>query len=282
MPKYSVMIARQPFKRAEDPDVTDWLIKTVVAMKADSRISEIHMYRKDDTPATMVRNDVVEKARAKGVDYLLIVDNDMNPDAYHASNEHRLGVDPGAKKFWDSSWEFMLEHPEPCIIAAPYCGPPPHECVYVFRWISNQSDHPAFDRGLQMFSREDAAHRHGIEEVAALPTGLMLLNMKVFEALDPPYFCYEWTDQTESKKASTEDVFFTRDLSIAGIPNYCNWDAWAGHWKMKCVGKPWHLTVESIREEYRAALGRAAEREQVIVLPERKPIASGPKKRKHR
>lgn len=272
MPKYSVMIARQPFKRAEDPDVTDWLVKTVVAMKQDKRISDIHMYRKDDTPATMVRNDVAEKAKAKKADYLLIADNDMNPDAYHKSNDYRLGLDPAAKLFWDSSWEFMLKQSEPCIIAAPYCGPPPHECVYVFQWISNQSDHAnkSTDHGLQMFTREDAAYRRGIEEVAALPTGLMLLDTRVFDILDPPYFQYEWTDKTESRKASTEDVFFTRDASIAGIPNYCNWDAWAGHWKMKCVGKPMHLTINDVRKEYRAALGRAAEREQKLVLPERR------------
>lgn len=269
MPKYSVLIARQPFQRAEDPDVADWLVNTVVRMKQDKRISDVFLYRKDDTPAPMVRNDVVERLKQCGADYLLIIDNDMKADAYlpgQPSDYGALGSEPTAKPFWDSSFEFAINHDGPCIIGAPYCGPPPFECVYVFQWISNQTGHPNTDHGLQMFPREDAARRMGIEEVAALPTGLMLIDRRVFDILDPPYFKYEWRDKTESRKASTEDVYFTRDASLAGIKNYCNWDAWAGHWKRKCVGKPQLLTVDDVREQYRAALTRSPGSEKMLEI----------------
>ena len=44
----------------------------------------------------------------------------------------------------------------------------------------------------------------------------------------------------------------TRDLALAGVqkwgynPVLCNWDAWAGHWKPKCVGKPHILSAKDV------------------------------------
>ena len=44
----------------------------------------------------------------------------------------------------------------------------------------------------------------------------------------------------------------TRDLSLVGSrelgynPVKCNWDAWAGHWKPKCVGRPVTLSAKSL------------------------------------
>jgi hypothetical protein len=49
----------------------------------------------------------------------------------------------------------------------------------------------------------------------------------------------------------------TRDLSFAGAeklgynPVYCNWDAWAGHWKPKCVGKPQMIDPGTIGSKMR-------------------------------
>jgi hypothetical protein len=69
---------------------------------------------------------------------------------------------------------------------------------------------------------------------------------------DKPWFYYEWADKYCAAKASTEDVTQTRDLSMVGTqklgysPVYCNWDAWAGHWKPKCVGKPQVLAAKDI------------------------------------
>src|SRR5262249_2426190 len=140
--------------------------------------------------------------------------------------------------FWDTTLEFMLAHNGPCVVAAPYCGPAPHENVYVFRWASFQTGHPNPDNRLEAYTREEAAGLKSIQRAAALPTGLIMIDMRAIEAIKPPYFYYEWKTQEEMQKASTEDVTFTRDLAFAGIPIYCNWGAWAGHWKMKCVGKP--------------------------------------------
>jgi hypothetical protein len=262
-----VMFARFPGGHVEHPDTTDWLVETVIKAKKDPRISEVLNWRKSDTPITMVRNEAVEVARRAGADFIVMIDNDMRPDL------------PGEKKFWDVAWPFMcdlnvrrnagIEHAGPCIIGAPYCGPPPSENVYIFHWTTQQSDHPNPDFALSQFGREEAAIRTGIEEVAALPTGLIIIDIKVFDMLDPPYFYYEYTDHTESHKASTEDVTFTRDATMAGCPCFVAWDCWAGHHKPKCVGKPGLLFVDDMKAKFRMAIHNGFRRNERIVARKR-------------
>jgi hypothetical protein len=257
---YRLMIARFPYMRIEDPDVTDWLVTTVIAAREDKRIlSPIVRYRRVDTPIPMCRNQAACAAIEQEVDFLLMVDSDMSPDAYLPGNPYALGQSTTAKPFWHSSFDFavqMRKQGTPCMIAAPYCGPPPHENVYVFRWTTLQGDHPNIDHALSQFTREDAAERRGIERVAALPTGIILVDVQSLKKLKSPYFYYEWTDSRETDKASTEDVTFTRDPGLLDVPIFCNWDAWAGHWKDKCVGKPTVLTSSMIGQKYREAVAR--------------------------
>jgi hypothetical protein len=107
-----------------------------------------------------------------------------------------------------------------------------------------------------MYTRERAAQMGGIAPAAALPTGLIMFDMKCFDILKHPYFYYEYKDSTESEKASTEDVTLTRDMALLHqmklgySPIFCNWDAWAGHMKPKCVDKPRIITVETIGKKY--------------------------------
>lgn len=250
----SVMFVRFPFMRMDAPEVTDWMVETVVKCKLDPRVSNIPHLWINDTPITMGRNKAVEAAKAAKADFLVMIDNDMKPDAYLSTNPNNLEVDPNAKPFWDSTWDFMLKHYEhgPCMVGAPYCGPPPYENVYVFRWANYQTGHPNADIHIEQYTREESVIRTGFEEVACLPTGLVVIDMRVFDnpLVTPPYFTYEWTDKYEMKKASTEDCVFTRDLNIANIPLYVNWDAWAGHWKMKCVGRPKPLYREQIHKKF--------------------------------
>lgn len=275
--QHSLLIARFPFGGSEHPDTTDWLVQTVLKAKGDPRISAVHHTRVDDTPITMGRNRVLKQALDARIDLVLMIDSDMKPD---------LKV-PGAKPFWDTSLDFLLKHQGPCCIAAPYCGPPPHENVYVFRLASYQSDHPNWDIRLDQYGREDVAHRAGFEEVAALPTGIFLMDMRALKFIQPPWFEYEWADPPfHTKKASTEDVFFTRNLSWAGVPQYVNWDAWAGHHKRKCVGKPSLLTRDAVQKELRAAIIRnhssqdrlidvGVGQPQLVVLPSKRIVVDG-------
>ena len=230
---------------SEHPDIREWMIPLVMKASHDPRIGNIHVFNLSDTPITMTRNRAVVLAREKNLDVLVMVDSDMRPDMYANS-------DPLAKEFFSSSFDFLVDHYHkgPVCIGVPYCGPPPSECVYVFRWQNAQSLNPNPDFNLEMYDRHTAAKLGGIHECAALPTGLIMYDMRCFDLTEPkepgdhPWFYYEWKDLYCSEKASTEDVTQTRDLSLVDInklgysPVFCNWDAWAGHWKPKCVGKP--------------------------------------------
>jgi hypothetical protein len=243
---------------SQHPSIQRWFVRTMLEAKKDERIAEIYDEDLSETPITMTRNRAVQNARKVGADVLIMCDSDQWPDLYH-------GQDPLAKPFFPSSFDFLYKRRiegHPVVVGAPYCGPPNQELVYVFKWANWQTDHPNVDMRLEMFTREEAAVRSGIEEVAALPTGLIMFDMQVFDTIDPPYFYYEYTDAFEQEKASTEDVTCTRDLALHGVkaygrsPIHCNWDSWAGHMKPKCVGKPKLLTVDHVSKKYQDAVRR--------------------------
>jgi hypothetical protein len=241
---------------SEVPDIREWMTPLVAAISKDERVENVRIWNLADTPITMTRNRAVLMAREFGVDVLVMIDSDMKPDLY-------VGTDPLAKPFFQSSFDFLVDHyPKgPVCIGAPYCGPPPHECVYVFRWQNLRSDNVNPDFQLEMYDRHTAAKLDGIQECAALPTGLIMYDMRCFELTEPktaddkPWYYYEFPDKYQSQKASTEDVTQTRDLSLVGTqklgynPVFCNWSAWAGHWKPICVGKPVFIEAKSVAEK---------------------------------
>lgn len=233
------------------PQIADWQTNLYHDCQMDSSVSNLFMPPAySDTPITMTRNKAVQDARAAGADFLLMMDSDNAPDC-----------EPDGKPFWDTSWEFVKNHYEkgPCVVFAPYGGPPPTEVPYVFKWAANENDvQDSFQ--LKMLEREEAALYMGIHEMAAGPTGLILYDMRCFDLYDPPYFNYEYTDKYCTEKASTEDVFNLRNISLAGLnhlgynPVFCNFDAWAGHAKNKMVRKPRPLQASGICEQMKRAL----------------------------
>ena len=237
---------------SEVPDIREWMTPLVAEASRDPRIENIRIWNLADTPITMTRNRAVLQAREYGVDVLVMIDSDMKPDC-----------EPGGKPFFPTSFTFLYDHYDkgPCVIGAPYCGPPPMECVYVFEWRNMQTDNPNPDFQLKMYERSQAVKLSGIQECAALPTGLIMYDMRAFELTEPkteadkPWYYYEFPDKYQAEKASTEDVTQTRDLSLVGTqklgynPVFCNWDSWAGHWKPKCVGKPQFIEAKHISEK---------------------------------
>ena len=259
--RLKVMFARFPGGGMDRAEVTDWLVRSVIAAKEDARINPcILNWRMTDTPITMSRNRCVADAQKSGVDVLVMVDNDMHPDFYLPDNPYAALKDPTSRPFFESSFDLLyhrrMASEGPAVIGAPYCGPPPHENVYVFQWQDRETNGPEDGSffALEGFTREDSTKMSGITEVAALPTGLIMFDMRAFAFTDPPYFYYEWEDETESAKASTEDVTLTRDLSLNSVPQFCNWDAWAGHWKQKCVGRPVLLSPKTINRRFRSRI----------------------------
>lgn len=263
---------------SEHPNIRSWFAKTMVQAKGDPRIGEVFAQDFSDTPITMTRNDAVLQARRAGADVLVMIDSDQHLDLYE-------GIEVGAQNFFASSFNFLYARKQKGLITcigAPYCGPPPSECVYIFKWCGDESGNPNVDHRIAMYTREEGAVMKGIQECAALPTGCIMFDMELFEVTDPkhefaalkekykdefvakaltrPFFYYEWDDYYCAKKASTEDVTVTRDMVLCCLaklgysPMYCNWDAWAGHYKPKCVGKPVLLTSDTVHKKYAEAV----------------------------
>ena len=260
MPHYSVMLARFPGNNQEHPDSAGWVTETALKIKDDPRVERLEPWRISDTPAPMIRNRAVRQAALWEVDYLLMIDNDMEPDPKRPDGK-LLYV--GAAPFWETAFEFLLAHRElPCAVGAPYCGPSPHNNIFVFLWRNKNNKPDSFS--LEQFSREEAALRGGIEEVAALPTGLILYDMRIFKNMKKPYFYYEYSDEWESEKGSTEDVTQTRDMSLGwymsggqqGGKVFCAWDCWARHIKLEHIDKPHIIPVDMVGESLKQAARR--------------------------
>jgi hypothetical protein len=253
MPRYKIAFANFPGDGKTAWQTSAWCTKTFHQMKQDSRILEVSPgYYGPDTPITMLRNRCVYDAINEGADYLLMIDSDISPDSL-------LGKDPSAKPFWETAWEFMMRRresgdPNPATIAAPYVGPPPMECPYIFIWKNFESNTPNPNYKLEMLEREAAAMRTGIERVAALPTGLILYDVRTFHRISKPWFAYEWTDEHEMNKASTEDVYETRNADLAGCPQYVAWDCWCDHIKTKFCTKPIPWTMEVLAEKFHESI----------------------------
>lgn len=272
------------------PDIALWLMKLQKSLDGDDRVGRVGIQKFGDIPLTMARNHCVKTAKDGKLDVILMIDSDNVPDLY-------LGKKPWAKPFWDTSFEFLYERKRrglPSVIAAPYCGPPPHpanggcENVYVFKAEDNETGRPEMGFRFEAYDRGTASQMRGIQEIAAGPTGCIIYTTDAFdlmpvgkmsrpEILDAyragdidqdralrllsmeSWFFYEFTDGYQTQKASTEDVTNTREIQLAGINKhgepivFCNWDAWAGHYKPKCVGMPEPIRMEQINSLYREA-----------------------------
>ncbi len=269
MPQYKVMIATFPGGNVLHPDVCKYVSRLMLALQADPSVGPGNFgeWGISGTPVTTLRNKALVMAEESGYDFVLMIDNDMAPD---------LPYDD-AKEFFQVAWPFAKNHHGPCIVAAPYCNGPPEERIWVFDWQNKETGDTRPNFKPESVNRHDAAGRKGIERVAAIGTGLMLIDVRGVKKMAHPRFDYEYTDEKKTSVASTEDVYFCRNADAAGIPVYCAWDSWAGHHKSKMVLRPEripHGTIpvalmararELVIEEMRAAVKKKAEAK--LVLP---------------
>ncbi len=227
------------------PEIALWMAGVVHKLKTDPRVEAVGAQQFCDTPITMTRNKAIQVAQEAGFDMILMLDSDNEPDGY-------VGVHPNAKPFMEVAFDFAYERlvqGKPTVIAAPYCGPPPHpvaggaEVPYLFEWLANSSDDEEPSFSLHLLNRNEAARMTGICPVAALPTGVCLFTLNAFDGLNHPYFAYEFNER-HSEKMSTEDVYTTRNISLLWHDKihedvvFAACDSWAFHHKVKKVGKP--------------------------------------------
>jgi hypothetical protein len=310
MRQYKVSVCQFPGDGWNRKELTWWIARTIHEMKTNPLISSIVDVTLSDTPITMTRNRAVKESLKADVDYILMVDSDMEPD-YEVDLGRR-----DARPFWSSAWAWMMnrradeelyfkilssrvglddaaiaekmfdEFP-PATIAAPYCGPPPDECCYVFHWRTSETRSPDPKFSLSMIEREYAAKRMGIEPVAALPTGLILYDARVFQYMEKadelPWFEYEYDDPPYNTiKCTTEDVYQTRNASLLKMPQYVCWDSWAKNHKDKGVERPYVLNVDGLRKAFADAAKRGFKAREYIrfvsrhdVPPEKPEEANG-------
>lgn len=252
----------------EHPEIRNWFARTLLKCRDNPLVADVGWHDFSDTPITMTRNKAVLTARQTNADILIMVDSDMYPDMYlpggvGAGGPHSIG----AKPFFDTAIDLIDLWYErgPIIAAAPYCGPPPEENPYVFLWDGWPSEGQNISTKLRMMTRNEATIQKGVSSVAALPTGLIAYDMRVFKYSEPTefdgkgWFYYSYTDVFASEKSGTEDVMATRDLSLAvqsklGYnPLKCLWDCWAGHMKPRIVGKPTPIYASQIEARFRQA-----------------------------
>lgn len=280
MPTQKVLVAYFPGGNTLHPDVSDFITQTVGKLVKDPRVGEdsVRLWRRNDTPVTLSRNQCLVAAERLGMDWVLMLDNDNSPDL------------PGEESFWDTSWEFALAHHGPLVIAAPYGGAPPFEMPFTFRWVNRETGHANPDFQIEAVPRSEAARLREIVPAAALPTGVMLIDMRAVKLLPHPRFYYEWKGDgkpckhcgvrkpgPQVEKASTEDISFSRDCHVAGVKLYANYRSYAGHWKPKLVGRPQLIPDDAIPAVLmeRARELVAAETKAVAAPPKKKPVTNG-------
>jgi hypothetical protein len=132
------------------------------------------------------RNQCVEAALSVGADKLLMIDSDM-----------RFDHDTLAR---------LLAHDKPVVGGLYRRRSPPHEILGV-----------PLGGGSGDFS--------GLVEMETLPTGCILIDHRVFNALPAPWFRFG----VEQGKIIGEDVQFSRDCRKAGIPLWADCDISLGH-----------------------------------------------------
>lgn len=239
--QFKVFVATFPYLRQEDPDVTKWLLQTALKAARDERLS-FRFEPYDNLNEAVARNASVRDAQKYGADLLFHIDNDMAPDIY-----------PGAC-FWDRAIAKWLEVGE-CIIGVPYLDRGGR--VTVTRVESKQNLDLAPDLTnleLDKVSRCEAARAAGYERVATVGSGLMMIDMRIFKRLRPPYFYYEYENEFQAKITGTADSVLCRNAGMQGVPVYVDWDCWAGHWKKHRFDAPPQIDMTNLAAQTRRSL----------------------------
>lgn len=230
----------------------DWMLRASHYLNNHDRVEIVASEAIADTPVDMSRNRALKRAKELGLHFAVFIDSDMWPD-YGYLHNNCVETEEHAQ-FLPHALDFALQHDGPCVIGAPYCSSPPDERVLVMKWGVTETDNPSMAAQIKSYSRDETISKRGFEEVAALATGLILIDMRAVEVLPHPYFSYQFKGDDVTEKASTEDIVFTRDLHCLGVPQYCFWSSWAGHWKPKMVPKPATIPLHMVPHSMRKVL----------------------------
>ncbi len=231
--KYKLYVARPTGWRLECPDIATlmWTFAVDVYLQPDL-VGDMGNHRSNRV--NEMRNHSVKVAREEGCTHWLTIDPDMVVDRYVRYDEHHKPVGR-FRPFFPTFWEFMLKHPG-SILAAPYCGAYPDRPIHVFGTRSDTGKMGRFNHGAVEQNR-------GWTEVDQVGCGLMMADMRVFDAIDragegPPYFEDVYRDKYHIDSVRSSDANFCYKATKAGGKVYVNWDCWCGHWQNSIVDPP--------------------------------------------
>lgn len=247
MPKYTIAIARPSSNGWERSEVGTFLFQ---ATEASTQNPEIAPYIQNllhipltKFPTNVCRNILVRECQNMRVDYLMMVDNDS--EIYNGIREPSGKVHPGT---FETFFTFLRKQSKPSVIAAPYCSGDGQ--VQVLKFTTDQVvQHPLDSFRIMQTNREFAASKTGFEKVDSIGTHCIMFDMRVFDAIPKPYFSYQYNED-ETEVIETEDCWCMRHLFYAGVPVYCGWDFWSGHFKESRIYKPPVLDDKAVPEYF--------------------------------
>lgn len=225
---YRLSVVRLTGHQLESPDVGTWLADWGFRMRSYPEVQAVDFFNISNPRIAMCRNAAVEHAKGFGSTHILWLDPDMGLDRYVQRNAQDEVISR-AKPFWHEAWEFIKRHPF-SVAAAPYAGRHPHRPIHVF--VKNDNNQ------LIRVRHEDAPNLSGWSQVAGVGTGAMLMDIRIFDRLEFPYFKDTFIDRKETKLRHSQDVHFCATCEQAQIPVYVNWDCPCGHWQLSVVEMP--------------------------------------------
>jgi len=161
----------------------------------------------------VARNKLVNMA--KGSDYLLFLDSDMT--------------------FPSDLIQRLLDHKKDVVCGLYYSRGYPHDPMTMRLWNKDE------------YYRSPP--KGGLMEVDATGGGCMLINMKVIDKIDFPWF--DFSAYMGTRKSFSEDVWFCRKLKAAGYKIYVDTDLECGHISDRVItGKDWRKPTVRTFEEF--------------------------------
>lgn len=235
MPKYKIMIGRPVSTGVHRHEVGSFL--SHIAEKVRDPRSDVQPFIEEwysvpvqSFPTSVARNQLVAAAKKYHVDFLFMVDDDAAP----------------CFEFFEHAFHFLRQQPVPSIIASPYVSGDGD--VQIFEFSTQQHTQQPLDTwALTRIARGDAFRRKSTERVGSVGTHLVAYDVRVFDAIKPPYYQYGYNDD-HTTVTETEDCFCHRQLFNAKVPIYVAWDHWSGHWKPQLLSAPMPLPLEMIPE----------------------------------
>jgi hypothetical protein len=151
------------------------------------------------------RNKFAETALEQDFDFLFMMDVDMIfPTGVLARMIRNMG---------------KIEEDIPPVLAGLYCSRSNDNRWHVYNWAPDQ----------EMWESLILPFDTGLVKVDAIGTGCMLLDVNVFQALEWPWFEYEYRIVKGKRHRLSEDMVFCERLGKIGIPIYADTSIRCGH-----------------------------------------------------